>query len=152
MKSPSTYAEWVACFDLLKTGSNDEEVLDAVFGGRIKLSPGVAGRFGLRINEVMQHRVKKAVDKFQRATQASGSDLNVFVNALIDLRNEYKFLIKFAKMPVLPPNDAEVLVNAIKSHADSVQGSLESMSRKTDRIGVITSAIRQNRVNNLEPV
>lgn len=150
MKPPNTYAEWLECFDAAKEGARDSEVLECIHKGSLVLSAGVAGRFAAQLNEVIQFRIKKASDKFSRAMESSRGDLNMLINALLSLRKEFKFLTRFAQMPVLPPQDVNMLVNAIKGQADAMQESLETTSMKSDRTGTLTSMIKRNKVNSLE--
>jgi hypothetical protein len=150
MKAPTTYAEWLECFDKVKTGINDSEVLDCMQKGQFTMSAGVAGRFAEQLNDTIQFRIKKASDRFSRSMQMAGGDLNVVINSLLCVRKEFKFLIEIAKLPVLPVDNSEALVAALKQQADVMQQSLEVTSIKTDRTGVLTSIIRKNRLNNLE--
>ncbi|GAA0742234.1 hypothetical protein [Clostridium oceanicum] len=149
MKNPTTYAEWVKCFDLAKEGTYDEEVLKDIKNGTLTLSAGVGGRIAKQMNEVIQARLKKASDKFTRAMNFNKGDLNMLTNSLLLLRKEFKFLIEFARVPILPEEDVKKFVDIIKKQADSMQESLEKTSR-TDRTGMLTSIVRKNKINNLE--
>lgn len=152
MKIPTTYAEWLECFDAIKAGTNDAEILELMKCGQLSLSAGVAGRFAAQLNSVIQFRIKKASDKFSRSMQTSHGDLNAVINALLSVRKEFRYLIEIAKLPVIPAQDSQTLVLALKQQADSMQESLESTSTKNDRTGTLTSIIRKNRVNNLEAI
>ncbi len=150
MKAPGTYSEWLDCFDAVREGTKDAEALGAVQKGTLVLSAGVAGRFAAQLSEVIQFRIKKASDKFSRAVQTSGGDLNALTNTLLLLRKEFKFLISLAKVPVLPSEDVQMLVKAIKDQANAMQKSLEATSLKNDRTGALSSIIKRNKVDNLE--
>ncbi len=150
MKIPTIYAEWMDCFDVLREGTMDSEVLECAQKGSLLLSAGVAGRFAVQLNDVVQFRIKKSSDKFSRAMQTCGGDLNLFTNALLSLRKEFKFLIKFAQLPVLSPSDSEMLVKAITGQANQIQESLETTCLKNDRTGTLASIIKRNKVNSLE--
>lgn len=151
MKSPTTYLEWVKCFDLAKEGTHDQEVLECIKSGSITLSGGVGGRIANVLNEVLQFRLKKASDKFNRAISFNGGDMNMLTNSLILLRKEFKFLIELVQIPSLPEEHVKMFVDAIKEQADQMQTSLESTS-KSDRTGMLGSIIRRNRINNLGDV
>ena len=150
MKVPSTYSEWLKCFDTVRDGTNDAEALDCMKRGNLALSAGVAGRFASQLSSLLQFRIKRASDKFSRSMQSTRGDLNHLTNALISVRKELKYLMEIAKLPVLPHADSQMIVSAIKQQADSMQESLESTSGKNDRSGVLTSIIRNNRINDLE--
>ncbi len=150
MKIPNTYSAWMECFDIVKAGAQDSEVLDCVRKGSLTLSAGVAGRFAEQLNAVIQYRIKKASDKFDRAIQMNGGDINLLSSALLALRKEFIFLVQFARIPILPPKDAELLVNAIKEQASSMQKSLETSAVKLDRTGMLTSIIKKNNLDKLE--
>ncbi len=150
MKNPTTYSEWMNCFDIAKEGTRDAEVLECVQKGVLVLSAGVAGRFATQLSDVVKFRIKKASDKFSRAMQICGGDLNLLSTALLSLRKEFKFLIKFVQLPVLPQNDIDILIKAIKEQADQMQKSLEETGSKNDRTGTLGSIIKRNRVNSLE--
>ncbi len=148
MKSPSTYLEWVECFDLAKEGTQDQEVLECIKNGSITLTGGVGGRIGKQLNDVIQIRLQRASDKFNRAISFNGGDMNMLTNSLLLLRKEFKFLIELIKFSGLPEKDVNMFVDAIKRQANLMQESLESTS-KSDRTGMLGSIIRRNRINNL---
>ncbi|OPX43596.1 hypothetical protein CLHUN_25340 [Ruminiclostridium hungatei] len=150
MKNPTTYSEWLDCFDAVKEGTRDSEVIESVQKGSLVLSAGVAGRFATHLSDVIQFRIKKASDKFSRAMQTCGGDLNLLSTTLLALRKEFKFLIKFVQLPVLPKGDIDILVKAIKEQADQMQKSLEDTCAKNDRTGTLVSIIKRNKVNSLE--
>lgn len=150
MNIPNTYAEWVECFDLLKTGTQDADVLHCMKQGSLVLSPGVAGRFAEQINTVIQHRVTKLSDKFNRAIQVNGGDLDLLNISLLRMRKEFMFLIQFASMPILAPGHTELLIDAITEQAATMQKSLEDSASKIDRTGAMASIIRKTRIDKLE--
>ncbi|GFZ31342.1 hypothetical protein CSC2_18680 [Clostridium zeae] len=148
MKSPSTYLEWVHCFDLAKEGTHDEEVLSSIKNGSIDLTGGVGGRIASQLNDVIQVRLKRASDKFNRSLSFSGGDMNLLTNSLILFRKEFKFLIGLVQIPGMPESDVNMFIDVIKKQADLMQQSLETTS-KSDRTGMLSSIIKRNRINNL---
>ncbi|MFV0238832.1 MAG: hypothetical protein ACK5H4_02175 [Lacrimispora sphenoides] len=152
MKVPKTYSDWMNCFDIIKVGNQDTEVLECVKKGTLTLSGGVAGRFAIQMNSVIQYRIKRASDKFDRLMQMNGGDINLLSNALIALRKEFVFLVRFAQIQVLPSKDAELLTNAIKEQAASMQKSLETATEKLDRTGMLTSIIKKNKIDKLDGI
>ena len=149
MKIPTMYLEWVECFDIVKKGTDDKEVLNCMKSGTLTLAAGVGGRVAKQMNEVIQLRLKTASDKFSRAMDFNNGDLNMLANSLILLRKEFKFLIEFVNIPILQEEDIKAFVDIIKKQADLMQESLEKTSR-TDRTGMLASVIKKNRINNLE--
>lgn len=147
MKNPVIYAEWVECFDLAKEGTQDDEVLKCMKSGTLTLTAGVGGRIAQQMNEVIQVRLKKASDKFSRAMSFNKSDINMLTNSLLLLRKEFKFLMEFVQIPILPEEDVKMFLEAIRKQADLMQESLEATS-KSDRTGMLASVIRRNRINN----
>lgn len=150
MKVPGTYSDWMDCFDVLKEGGRDLEVLECTRKGKLTLAAGVAGRFATQLDNVIQYRFKKASDKFDRAMQINNGDLNSLSSSLLMLRKEISFLVQFAHLPVLPPEDAKLLMDAIKSQAITMQQSLENSAKRTDRTGMLASIIKKNRIDKLE--
>lgn len=150
MKIPNTYLEWMECFDIVKAGGQDADALECARKGRLTLSAGVVDRFATQMNAVIQYRIEKASDKFERVMQMNGGDINLLSSALLALRKEFIFLVQFARIPVLPPKDIELLVNAIKEHASSIQKNLEASTAKLDRTGILTSIVKKNNIDKLE--
>lgn len=149
MKSPTTYAEWVECFDMAKQGTHDEEVLKCIKNGTLTLTAGVGERIAKQINEVIKLRLKKASDKFTRAMDFNNGDINMLTNSLLRLRKEFKFLMEFVKIPIFPEEDVRMFTDIIKKQADLIQESLEATGRD-DRTGMLISIMRRNKINNLE--
>lgn len=150
MKVPGTYSDWMECFDILKEGGRDSEVLECTRKGKLTLSAGVAGRFATQLNNVIQYRFKKASDKFDRAMQINNGDPNSLSSSLLMLRREISFLVQFANLPVLTPEDVKLLIDAIKNQAATMQQSLESSAKRMDRTGMLASIIKKNRIDKLE--
>lgn len=149
MKSPTTYAEWVECFDMAKQGTHDEEVLKCIKNGTLTLTAGVGERIAKQINEVIKLRLKKASDKFTREMDFNNGDINMLTNSLLRLRKEFKFLMEFVKIPIFPEEDVRMFTDIIKKQADLMQESLEATGRD-DRTGMLISIMRRNKINNLE--
>lgn len=150
MKIPNTYSEWMNCFDIVKEGTHDFEILEYMKKGNLTLSAGVAGRFATQLSSTIQYRMKYATEKFNSIMQRSGSDITLFSSALITLRKDFIFLLQIANIPVLGKEDTELLVNAIKEQASSIQKNLESSSAKLDRTGILTSIIKKNNIDKLD--
>lgn len=87
-------------------------------------------------------------DRFSRSMQVS-ADVNSLSNALLLARKEFRLLLDFAGLPVIPASQSEILKNALRKQADAMQSSLESSCR-SDRSGVLMHYIRNNKINMLD--
>ncbi len=150
MKEPVTYSEWMDCFDTIRDGNQDAEVLACIKNGTLALTGGVAGRFATQMNSVIQYRIKRASDKFDRLMKMNQGDINLLSKALLGLRKEFIFLVQFAKIPVLPISDSNLLSEAIKEQATTMQNSLEASTMKLDRTGMLTSIVKKNKIDKLD--
>ncbi|WFR58368.1 hypothetical protein QA584_04675 [Anaerocolumna sp. AGMB13025] len=150
MKRPNTYSEWMESFDLLREGKNDADVMECTRKGTLNLSAGVAERFASQLNAVIQYRIKKASEKFDRAMKMNSGDVNLLSASLLALRREINFLISFVRLPILTSEEADILVNAIKEQALSMQKSLENTAKSLDRTGMLASTIKKNNIDKFE--
>ncbi len=146
IKSPHTYAEWVAILDLLKNKAEDENVLLAMQSGTVKWQSGVAERFSKKLIDVVNYRMNGATDKFQKEMSRSLGQERAIVQALLALRKELLFLSKVIDLPALPDRERQYYYELVLSQANSIQNSLEDSAKK-DRSGKLSSIVRNNRVN-----
>lgn len=150
MKIPNTYSEWVNCFDLLKEGMQDTDVLECTRKGTLTLSAGVGERFATQLNLAIQFRIKKAVDKFDRNMKMNSGDVNLISSVTLALRKEFNYLIQFVQLPVLNADESKILIDAIKEQASAMQKNLENSAKNLDRTGMLASMIRKNSIDKLE--
>lgn len=143
---PTTYSEWVAALDLLKSRSDDDAVLSAMQRGTLEWQSGVAERFAKKLIDAINQRMNAAADRFQREMSRSGGQERVIVQALLALRKEFCFLSKAIDLPVIPEKDRQSYCRLVLDQANSVQRSLEDSAKK-DRSGKLASIVRNNRVN-----
>ncbi|MCD7754803.1 MAG: hypothetical protein LUJ09_00465 [Firmicutes bacterium] len=143
---PHTYAEWVSILDMLKSKTNDEEVLQAMLQGTVEWQSGVAERFSKKLIDVVNYRMNSATDKFQTEMTRSRGQERAIVQALLALRKELRFLSKAIDLPALPDANRQHYHQLVVSQANSIQSSLED-SAKTDHSGKLASIVRNNRVN-----
>lgn len=143
---PKTYSEWVAILDMLKTKSDDENVLSAMQRGTIEWQSGVAERFSKKLIDVINYRMNSATDKFQKEMTRSNGQERAIVQALLALRKELCFLSKAINLSAIPEKDRQRYYQLVISQANSVQSSLEDSAKK-DRSGKLASIVRNNRVN-----
>lgn len=143
---PKTYSDWVAILDMLKTKSDDENVLSAMQRGAIEWQSGVAERFSKKLIDVINYRMNAATDKFQKEMTRSNGQERAIVQALLALRKELCFLSKAINLSAIPEKDRQHYYQLVISQANSVQSSLEDSAKK-DRSGKLASIVRNNRVN-----
>mgnify|MGYP004480079177 CR=1 FL=1 len=143
---PKTYSEWVAILDMLKTKSDDENVLSAMQRGTIEWQSGVAERFSKKLIDVINYRMNSATDKFQKEMTRSNGQERAIVQALLALRKELCFLSKAINLSAIPEKDRQRYYQLVISQANSMQSSLEDSAKK-DRSGKLASIVRNNRVN-----
>lgn len=143
---PKTYSDWVAILDMLKTKSDDENVLSAMQRGTIEWQSGVAERFSKKLIDVINYRMNAATDKFQKEMTRSNGQERAIVQALLALRKELCFLSKAINLSAIPEKDRQRYYQLVISQANSMQSSLEDSAKK-DRSGKLASIVRNNRVN-----
>lgn len=147
MKIPHIYAEWVQILERLKDKTDDQEVLQAMKSGTLSWQDGVADRFAQRFLDVVNFRMNKATDNFQKALKHGTNSESVMVQALLSLRKEMMFLADVIDLPILPDQDRKQYVAVVRAQADKMQKSLEE-SAKGDRSGKLSSIVRNHRINN----
>ncbi len=144
-KPPSTYAEWMPLFDKLATATDDSSVLPLLQQGTIAWQSGVAERFATRFAEMLNARLDRATDAFQRANQHAHGEREI-IEALLKLRKDLHLLLELTHIPALPPEQQQAYRDLVQQQADTIQQSLMDSSR-SDRTGKLTSIIRNHPVN-----
>ncbi|MBL4935560.1 hypothetical protein JK636_07280 [Clostridium sp. YIM B02515] len=143
---PHTYSEWVAILELLKTKSNDIEVLEAMQQGTVQWQSGVAERFAKKLVDVINYRMNSAADKFQRDYSFARGQEALIIQSLLALRKELNFLAQAINLNAVPEKDRYQYVKLVQEQANSMQKSLEDSAKK-DRTGKLLSLVRNNKVN-----
>ena len=143
---PHTYFEWVKVFDILKTGKEDDAVLEAMMQGSIEWQSGVAERFSQKLIEVVNSRMNAASDNFQKKISRAYGQESIIVQALLGLRKEMKYLVKVMSISAIPEKQRVQYQRLVLEQADLMQKSLED-SAKSDRTGKLANIVRNNRIN-----
>lgn len=144
-ESPSTYAAWSQLLTELSAGEDDEAVLLAMKKGTLAWQSGVAERFTEKFGHVLEDRLNRAIDGFQKGMSRVHSE-NDILRLLLALRKELSFLAEAADLPALPEKIRESYKSSIYDTADRLQSSLED-SAKSDRSGRQRSLLRSTKVN-----
>lgn len=143
---PHTYSEWVEILEILRSGTEDEEVLAAMFAGTVEWQSGVAERFAKRLIDVVNFRMDAADDKFQRSIRNAQGQESAIIFALSALQKEMKFLSDAINLPALPEKDRHHYRQLVIQQADYMQKSLED-SAQQDRSGKLLSIVRNHKIN-----
>jgi hypothetical protein len=149
MNVPQSYADWTKCFDEIKQGLRDEEILFAMEKGTLSWSSGVAERFSTQLFEVINFRIDCASKRLQRNLDMARGNETAIINASMGLKRELKFLKKLTTLPAIPVDKKEYFFQQIAEYAKNAQQSLEN-SAKNDRSGRLRSLIKNNRIDSLE--
>lgn len=144
--SPHTYAEWVQILEILKSRTDDENVLSAMKSGTLVWQSGVAERFSQRLIHAVNARMNGAADRFQKEMNRSGGQENAVISALLAFRKEMAFLFQAVDLPAFPDTYRKQYMQMIREEADERQRALED-SAKGDRSGKMSSIVRNHRIN-----
>ena len=144
MKTPMIYSEWVDILNILKNRTNDEEVLEVMKKGTIEWQSGVAERLTKRLINIVNERMQYAIDKYQSVKYY---DERGFIQSLLNLRKELKFLNEVLNIAIIPEKDREQYRDLVVNQANIIQNSLEE-SAKNDHSGKLLSIVKNHRVNN----
>lgn len=145
---PRTYYEWKQVFEILESGENDGEVLEAIYNGTVYWQSGVAERFNNRLIKTINKRMDKASDKMQKGLKRATSEGDI-VNLCLAMRKEFEFLYKVINMNALPEDYKESYRDMIDNSVSTLQNSLEESAKK-DRTGKLLTIIKNNRVDNVD--
>ena len=158
-QAPSSYKEWAELLDILKSGTDDTAVIDAMREGSLAWQSGVAERFSTRLLDVVNSRLNRIVDVLNRDMRNARGEERSLVCAFIGARRGYKALLKMIDIPAIPDELRSQCRNLIFSKANSMQHSLEdSAARRSpaNRLtsggmtGHLASIVRNNPVNLLD--
>ena len=144
MKTPMIYSEWVDILNILKNRTNDEEVLEVMKKGTIEWQSGVAERLTKRLINIVNERMQYAIDKYQSVKYY---DERGFIQSLLNLRKELKFLSEVLNIAIIPEKDREQYRDLVVNQANIIQNSLEE-SAKNDHSRKLLSIVKNHRVNN----
>lgn len=151
MIKPVTYAEWVECFEQLKTGTNDEEIILKLEQGTIEWSKGVAERLTQHLFNTIESRVKQTSNLLQKELDGSYGNETMIVKAILSARKRLALLKRVADLPAFPGNVRESMLKVLTEYAKNTQESLEK-SALSDRTGRLKSLFRNNNLTQFDKV
>ncbi|MFJ8518688.1 hypothetical protein [Lysinibacillus xylanilyticus] len=151
MIKPVTYAEWVECFEQLKAGTNDEEIILKLEQGTIEWSKGVAERLTQHLFDTIESRLKRTSDLLQKELDGSYGNETMIVKAVLSARKRLALLKRVADLPAFPDNVRGTMLKVLSDYAKNTQESLEK-SALSDRTGRLRSLFRNNNLTQFAKV
>ncbi|WP_051620487.1 hypothetical protein [Paenibacillus sp. UNC451MF] len=143
MSDPRTYADWVRCFDELKSGDNDEEMLNRMEQGSIEWTAGIAEKMTQRLYEVLEFRLKHASQQMNlEFSRVREPNIDV-VRALMNARKRFAIMKRLVVIPAFPEQVRSTLTDVLSNYVKDTQAALED-SAKDDRSGHLRMLIKNN--------
>ena len=146
IKEPHTYAEWVTVLDILKEGTDDVDIAEAMRKGTLEWQSGVAERFMNKLIDVINFRMDYASDRFQKSISRTNGEERVVIQSMLALRKEMSFLAEIIDLPAIPENERYQYKQLVLEQADNMQASLENSAQK-DRSGKLLNIIKNHKIN-----
>jgi hypothetical protein len=143
---PTTYYEWVKTFDMLKAKSDDEAVLLVLNQGLFLWQDGIAERFERKLLDTVNERIKVALHDFNHQFESFWGKEAQIVQALLDLRKEFKLLSQVVSIPCIPETVSAQYCEMLHKQAEAIQDAIEHSAR-ADRTGKMTSIVCNHKTN-----
>lgn len=143
MKKPSTYAEWVECFERFLEGAQEEEVLQAMEQGTFEWSPGAADRLVERLFHTMEARLQLVSQQMQTEFSRLNGEDAAIVRALLNARRRYAVLNRIVRLKAFPEQVQSQLSDILKKYVSDTQNALEE-SAKADYTGHLRMLIKNS--------
>lgn len=145
---PVNYAEWCKLFDEIEKNARNEDYLNIIRSGKISWTSGVAERFIQSFSKLIQSRVNKAQDVYQRQMKNSMGREAGIVSALKSLKSEYSYLYHLGLALPIPDEYKNQITQMVQDQADYSHQSLTD-SAKSDRTGKLAAIVKTAGVNKL---
>ncbi len=148
MKIPENYADWMQVLQAAQESDadEDEDVLRVCQEGKLSWQTGVAERFTQHLLDTVNARLDRATDTFQKQMGRAGGQESAVIQAILQLRKELRFLMRFVDIPAIPEENRKQYRQLVKEQADKIQDSLVASARG-DRSGKLSSIVRNHPVN-----
>lgn len=147
---PSIYAEWCSIFDQIENweiGHCDEELLIICEQGTLEWVDGVAQRITTRLIELINNRIKKLNDFYNKRILQAYNPFDI-TNLLIIYRKELVFLKRLGEISILPDDIKKAITDEIINCAKESQKSLDD-SAKRDLTGELKRIVISYRIDNI---
>lgn len=147
---PNTYSDWYKIFDNIDTweiGHIDEKLLTSMEKGYIDWVDGVSQRITLRLINLVNNRLKKLSEFYNKRLSVSCSSFDL-TNILLTFRKELIFIKRLDNLPMLPEELRKELTKDVLDYAQKTQKSLESSAKK-DLSGELKRILLSYKVDNI---
>jgi hypothetical protein len=151
MKSPTSYYEWVECFDYIKDKPRNDLYLDILKKGRLDADQNLLMKLIKELANIISYRLENTISSFTEYLQ-SGIDYNGLSLEIITVRKEFNYAKKLVYLNIIPKDISANLANTIQLKANQLQEVLEQKTKNADRSGILNSLIKSNPINKLEEV
>ena len=102
-----TYYEWINCFDKLKNGPRNEELLNQLYTSTIELDGNILYRFIKHINDLVRTRLKNSLDSMLSKLETIYHDNNALSLEIINIKKKKIFSKKTPKFPWIPKENKD---------------------------------------------
>jgi len=117
LTAPTTYEDWLKCFDALKSGSFvDSSMVTAIVRGSFVNEGYIAIRFNEKLADTVNEMLNKRIARFLKDLNMliSFNELADIVPLFVRLRNEVRKCLFFTDIPFLDPNVRDELEKSVK--------------------------------------
>lgn len=146
MNIPTTYIEWIKCFEYVKDHPRNEMYIDILNKGILDYDENLISKLANELSSVITYRLSGALNTFTESLKGT-IEYNSLSLEIISLRKEFNYAFQLGNIKVFPDNVKEGLIDLIKKNADNMQKALEENTKMSDRSGTINSMIKNNPIN-----
>ena len=150
MKVPTTYVEWIENFEFMKNSPRNDLYIDILEKGSIQFDNQLLMRFLNKLTEMIIYRLTVMINKFINYLKNGVKDYNSFSLEIVNIKKEFKYVLKIANISVIPDENKKILKEQIIEQANTFQDTIEKQTINLDRTGALNSLIKNNPVNKLE--
>lgn len=145
-----TYYEWINCFDKLKNGPRNEELLNQLYTSTIELDGNILYRFIKHINDLVRTRLKNSLDSMLSKLETIYHDNNALSLEIINIKKELMFAKKITKLPVIPKENQDKFRETLQKFANELNETIETSVEGMDTTGEAITMIKNSKINVLE--
>ncbi len=144
MKIPTTYADWLDCFDLFAAEQEDEAVLAAMEKGSIEWSTGIDRKMTEHMYRLLELRLKKVSTLMNKELgRLSGQTDLETSRAMLHARKRFAVLIRLVALQAFPEDVRNAFGSTLSAYVKDTQEALEK-GAEADRSGHLKMIIRNN--------
>ncbi|MEI7024742.1 hypothetical protein [Paenibacillus sp. y28] len=143
MRIPTTYADWVDCFERFVEGQDDEEMLYLMEQGTLEWKPVVAEKLTQRVYAVIEFRLKQASEQLNLGLSRAGNHETEIVSVLVNARKRFAKIKRVASLQAFPANVQHTMNDVLSRYVQDTQASLEESAR-SDRSGQLRMTLKNN--------